>query len=72
MLNGSFKGLWNKAVLFMGILFAVLVYMIWGSGQLHTPQDRVVFLSVVIIGFIAVYLSGFFVEAQHKKKNAEA
>ncbi len=70
MLNGSFKGLWNKASLFMGVLWVALVYMIWESGQLHTLQDRVIFLSVVIIGFIAVYISGFLVEAQHKKKKA--
>ncbi len=71
MLNGTFKGLWNKAVLFMGILWAALVFMIWESGQLVTSFDRQIFLAVVVIGFLIIYVSGFYVEARHRKKRAE-
>lgn len=70
MLNGSFKGLWNKAVFFMGALWALLVFMIWESGQLVTSFDRQIFFAVVISGFLVVYVSGFFVEARNRKKKA--
>ncbi len=70
MLNGSFKGLWNKAMLFMGALWAVLVFMIWESNQLETAADRLVFLTVVISGFLVIYVSGFFIEARNRKKSA--
>lgn len=71
MLNGTFKGLWNKAVLLMGALWAVLVFMIWESNQLATAADRQIFLTVVICGFLVVYVSGFFIEVRNRKKNAK-
>ena len=71
MLNGTFKGLWNKAVLLMGALWAVLVFMIWESNQLATAADRQIFLTVVICGFLVVYVSGFLIEVRNRKKNAK-
>ena len=58
MLNGDFNGLWNRAVLIMGALWAVLVFMIWETNQLETAGDRQVFLTVVIGGFLVVYQIG--------------
>ncbi len=71
MLSYSFKTLWNRTFLAVGPLWFVLVFFIWGSGQLVTMQDRVIFLSVVIPGFIAIYISGFLIEKWHKKKKSE-
>ncbi len=71
MLKSGFKTMWNRAVLFMGVLWAVLVFMIWESGQLPTADDRRIFLTVVAGGFIVVYISGFVIEARNRKKKAE-
>ncbi|PWW82466.1 hypothetical protein CR164_05610 [Prosthecochloris marina] len=68
MLNGSFKGLWNKAMFLMGGLWAVLVFLIWNSNQLPTTIDRQIFLVVIVCGYFLVYFSGFFIEARHRKK----
>jgi len=70
MLKGSFKSLWNRAVFFVGILWFVLVYLVWNSGQLETAADRSVFAAVVIAGFLLVYVSGFLIESRHRKKQA--
>ena len=70
MLKGSFKGLWNKAIFFMGVLWFILVYMIWDSGQLVTATDRQIFMTVVLVGFLLVYVFGFLIESLHKKKQA--
>ena len=68
MLNGTFRGLWNKALLLMGALWALLVFMIWESNQLETAGDRLVFLTVVISGFLVIYFSGFVIEVFDRKK----
>ncbi len=70
MLKGTFKGLWNKAIFFMGALWFILVYMIWDSGQLVTAADRWIFMTVVLAGFLLVYVSGFLIESLHRKKQA--
>ena len=68
MLNGSFSGLWNRALLIMGAVWAVLVFLIWESNQLETAVDRQVFLTVVVAGFLVVYFSGFVINARNRKK----
>ncbi len=68
MLNGSFKGLWNKAMFIMGGLWAVLIFLIWNSNQLPTTIDRQIFLVVIVCGYLLVYSFGFFIEARHRKK----
>ncbi|HED30105.1 MAG TPA: hypothetical protein ENN50_00095 [Prosthecochloris aestuarii] len=68
MLVYSFKTLWNRTFLFVGPLWFVLVYFIWASGQLEEMQDKVIFFSIVIPGFIATYLSGFLIEKWHRNK----
>jgi len=44
--------------------------MIWSSGQLQTIDDKILFLAIVIPGFLLIYFSGFFIEGWHKKKQA--
>lgn len=68
MLNSDFNGLWNRAALLMGALWAVLVFMIWETNQLETAGDRQVFLTVVIGGFLLTYVSGFVIATRNKKK----
>lgn len=70
MLKGSFKSLWNRAVLFVGGVWLVLVFLVWETNQLETAQDRQIFLAVVVCGFLCTYLLGFVIEARHKKKQA--
>lgn len=72
MLSYSFKTLWNRTYMFVGPLWLILVYFIWGSGQLKTPQDQIIFLSVVVPGFILTYISGFIIEKWHKNKKTRA
>ncbi|MCW8795763.1 MAG: hypothetical protein OQK67_01710 [Chlorobium sp.] len=72
MLNGSFKSLWNRAVFSMGGLWAVLVYMIWESGQLTTVVDRQVFMTVIVCGFLVIYFSGFVIAKRNSKKKQGA
>ena len=64
----SFKELWNRAFLFVGPCWYLLVWMIWSSGQLVTMAEKITFLAVVVPGFILVYCSGFFIEGWHEKK----
>ncbi|MEI8031914.1 MAG: hypothetical protein WCH05_00995 [Chlorobiaceae bacterium] len=64
----SFKRLWNGMFLFVGPGWSLLVWMIWSSGQLNSPADKIIFLSVVIPGFLFIYFSGFFIEGWHKRK----
>ena len=71
MLSYSFKTLWNRTFFFVGPVWFVLVSFIWASGQLVTPQDKFIFLSIVIPGFVAIYFSGFLIEKWHKKKKSE-
>jgi len=67
-MNNSFKTLWNRAFLFVGPSWSLLVWMIWSSGQLETFSDKLTFLAMVIPGFLLVYASGFFIEQWHEKK----
>ncbi len=66
----SFKRLWNLMFLFVGPGWSLLVWMIWSSGQLHSPGEKILFLSVVIPGFLLIYFSGFFIEGWHKRKQS--
>lgn len=68
----SFTTLWNITFLFTGPVWALLVWMVWDSGQLQSEMDRTIFLSVIIPGFIAIYLSGFLIESWHKKKQVRS
>jgi len=45
--------------------------MIWFSGQLVTISDKIIFLCIVIPGFLVVYSSGYFIEGWHEKKKRE-
>jgi hypothetical protein len=67
-MKNSFKLLWNRAFLFVGPAWYLLVWMIWSSGQLVSIADRLTFLCMVIPGFLIVYSSGFFIEGWHEKK----
>ncbi len=71
-MNQSFKTLWNITFVVTGLLWATLVWMIWISGQLKTPQDQIIFLCVVIPAFVLIYLSGFFIARRHTKKPESA
>jgi|APHig6443718053_1056840.scaffolds.fasta_scaffold04160_5 hypothetical protein len=68
----SFTKLWNITFLFVGPFWFVLAWMIWTSGQLQTFSDRMIYLGVVIPGFLIIYFSGFFIEGWHKKKQERA
>jgi hypothetical protein len=68
----NFKSLWNITFLVTGLLWATLVWMIWTSGQLKTPQDNVIFLCVVIPAFILIYLSGFLIAKRHARKQGSS
>jgi hypothetical protein len=46
--------------------------MVWTSGQLRTPQQEILFFSVVIPGFILIYLSGFLIAKRHARKQGPA
>lgn len=56
----------------VGPLWFVLVWMIMDSGQLETPYDHTIFLSLIIPGFILIYLMGylmgFLIQKRHAKK----
>jgi hypothetical protein len=67
-MNYSFTTLWNATFVIVGPIWAVLAWMIWSSEQLAAPQHRVIFLSMVIPGFILIYLSGFAIRKRHAKK----
>ena len=67
-MNYSFKQLWNATFYAIGPVWAVLVWMIWSSGQLKTAQQELMFFGVVIPGFILIYLSGFWIRNRHAKK----
>ncbi|MBV5303042.1 MAG: hypothetical protein JZU70_02400 [Chlorobium sp.] len=67
-MNYSFKRLWNRAFLFVGPAWFLLVWMIWSSGQLITVADKITFIGIVIPGFLIVYSTGFFIEGWHEKK----
>jgi hypothetical protein len=69
-MNERFTSLWNITILVTGILWAMLVWMIWTSGQLQTPADRQVFLLVVIPAFVLIYVSGFIIAKRHFRKLA--
>ncbi|NTW57408.1 MAG: hypothetical protein HGB20_10285 [Chlorobiaceae bacterium] len=64
----SFKKLWNTMFLFIGPGWYVLVWMIWSSGQLQAIEEKLIFLGVVIPGFLMIYFAGFWIEGWHKKK----
>jgi hypothetical protein len=67
-MNYSFKRLWNRAFLFVGPAWFLLVWIIWSSGQLITVADKITFIGIVIPGFLIVYSTGFFIEGWHEKK----
>lgn len=71
-MNQSFRKLWNITFLFVGPLWALFVWMVWTSGQLRTPQQEGLFFSVVIPGFILIYLSGFLIAKRHARKQGSA
>ncbi len=70
MLVGSFKSLWNKAVLYIGLGWLVLIALIWNTDQLATQVDRQIFVGVIAAGFLLVYVFGFIIEAMYKRKQA--
>ncbi|NTU54608.1 MAG: hypothetical protein HGA97_13165 [Chlorobiaceae bacterium] len=67
-MNYSFTTLWNRLFLMVGPVWALLVWMIWTSGQLRTPAHQQIYLGLVIPGFILIYLSGFLIQKRHAKK----
>ncbi len=67
-MHQNFTSLWNITILVTGVLWAMLVWMIWTSGQLKTPEDHQIFLAVVIPAFVLIYISGFLIARRHKKK----
>lgn len=67
-MNQSFTKLWNITFLVVGPLWALFVWMVWTSGQLETLQQETLFFSVVIPGFILIYLSGFLIAKRHARK----
>jgi hypothetical protein len=67
-MNYSFKTLWNVMFLAVGPVWFLLVWMIWSSGQLKTANDHTLFLTLIIPGFIVIYLSGFLIQKRHAKK----
>ncbi|NTV92550.1 MAG: hypothetical protein HGA72_04530 [Chlorobiaceae bacterium] len=64
----GFTTLWNITFAFVGPAWLVLVWMIWSSGQLKTPDEQMIYLALVIPGFVVIYLSGFIIERRHNKK----
>ncbi|WP_233120944.1 hypothetical protein [Chlorobium sp. KB01] len=68
MLKGSFTELWNKAMIYTGSGWLVLVCMIWVSGHFTDNVERIVFVSVLAAGYIAVYMLGFYIKRQHSGK----
>ncbi|NTW82882.1 MAG: hypothetical protein HGB36_05870 [Chlorobiaceae bacterium] len=71
-MNQSFTKLWNITFLVVTPIWAVFFWMIWTSGQLKTPQNEIMFLCVVIPGFILIYLSGFLIAKRHAIKQRSA
>ena len=71
-MNQSFAKLWNITFLVVGPLWALFVWMVWTSEQLRTPQQEILFFSVVIPGFILIYLSGFLIAKRHARKQGPA
>lgn len=71
-MNQSFAKLWNITFLVVGPLWALFVWMVWTSGQLRAPQQEILFFSVVIPGFILIYLSGFLIAKRHARKQGPA
>jgi hypothetical protein len=72
MIVQRFSLLWNLTFLVVGPGWFVLAWMIWESGQLQTPTHQAIYLWVVIPGFLVIYLSGFFIERWHRKKQQAA
>ncbi|MDT9547728.1 MAG: hypothetical protein RI826_10400, partial [Chlorobium phaeovibrioides] len=70
-LVGSFRSLWNKAVLYVGLGWLVLIVLIWNTDQLSTSADRQIYLTVIAGGYLLVYVFGFVIEAMYKKKQAQ-
>jgi purine-cytosine permease-like protein len=70
MLKGSFPELWNKAMIYTGSGWLVLVCMIWVSGHFTDNVERIVFVSVLLSGYIAVYMLGFYIRRRHSRKAA--
>ena len=71
-MNYSFKSLWNRMFVVVGPVWALLAWMIWSSGQLRTPQHQMMYLGIVIPGFVLIYLSGFMIRKRHAKKQKGA
>ncbi|NTW84434.1 MAG: hypothetical protein HGB36_13945 [Chlorobiaceae bacterium] len=69
-MNHSFTKLWNITFLVVTPIWAVFVWMIWTSGQLKTPHHELLFFSVVIPGFLLIYLSGFVIAKRHALKQS--
>ena len=55
-MHQNFTKLWNITFLVVGPLWGLFVWMVWTSGQLKTPHHEILFLSVVVPGFILIYL----------------
>jgi hypothetical protein len=70
MLKGSFTELWNKAMIYTGSGWLVLVCMIWVSRHFIDSGERIVFVSVLVAGYVAVYILGFYIKRRHFGKAA--
>lgn len=70
MLKGSFTELWNKAMIYTGSGWLVLVCMIWLSGHFTDSGEQIVFVSVLAAGYVAVYVLGFYIKHRHSEKTA--
>ncbi|ABL66017.1 hypothetical protein [Chlorobium phaeobacteroides] len=68
----GFTSLWNIMFAYVGPSWLLLVWMIWSSGQLKTPDDHMIYLAFVIPGFVVIYLSGFIIERWHNKKQQQS
>lgn len=67
--NYTFKTLWNRAFIIIAPLWFLLVWMIWSTDQLQEPSEKLLFLAIVIPGFLMVYTSGFLIEKWHNNKS---
>ncbi|ANT64023.1 hypothetical protein [Prosthecochloris sp. CIB 2401] len=71
MLVGGFRELWNRAVFSVGLGWLVLIALVWQSGHLSDASEQLVFIVVLLAGFLATYGLGFAIEARFKRKRAE-
>ena len=71
-MHQNFTKLWNITFLVVGPLWGLFVWMVWTSGQLKTAHHEILFLSVVVPGFILIYLSGFLIAKRHATKQNSA